>query len=193
MQTHTIDSIKYWNYMFKAVASRERLTEFIVLNIEETDMDVNVSRAAARKKYRMVTCEVARQEDFGSNDRTFFVNTFLGNFLNPYDTVLGYDLEQMQLSELDDYENSHKKARDLLPDIVLVRKSFPKAKKRHQKRFWKLKRLEMEQADEGNIHKKKDTRDVDQDYFMQDIEEDPAMREHINMYKVSSSHHFINY
>ena len=93
MQTHTIDSIKYWNYMFKAVASRERLTEFIVLNIEETDMEVNVSRAAAKKKYKMVTCEIARQEDFGSNDRTFFVNTFLGNVINPFDTVLGYDLD----------------------------------------------------------------------------------------------------
>lgn len=102
----------------------------------------------------MVQIEVARAEDFGVNDRTFVINTHLGNFINFNDTVLGYDLEKMQLSELDDYENTHTRAKDALPDVVLVRKSYPKVKKRQTKRYWKLKQLDKEGEGENNIHKK---------------------------------------
>jgi hypothetical protein len=48
MQTYEIDYIAYWSHQFSAICGRDRLTEFIVLNIENTDYDVNVSRAAAR-------------------------------------------------------------------------------------------------------------------------------------------------
>lgn len=48
MRTHEIDSTHYWKYMFKALCSKELLTRFIVLNVEEVDFDVNTSRAAAR-------------------------------------------------------------------------------------------------------------------------------------------------
>ena len=37
MRTHEIDSSTYWTHMFKAVAGRERLTEFMVLSTEELD------------------------------------------------------------------------------------------------------------------------------------------------------------
>jgi hypothetical protein len=36
--------------------------------------------------------------DFGNNDETFIINTHLGEFLNYNDTVLGYDLESMNLT-----------------------------------------------------------------------------------------------
>jgi len=48
MQTYEIDQMNYWKYQFTAMCGRDRLTEFVVLNIENTDFDVNVSRAAAR-------------------------------------------------------------------------------------------------------------------------------------------------
>ena len=48
MRTHEIDSTHYWKHMFKAACSRDRLTRFIVLNVEDVDFDVNTSRAAAR-------------------------------------------------------------------------------------------------------------------------------------------------
>lgn len=38
----------YWKYEFRALCGRDRVTEFIVLNIENADIDVNVSRAAAK-------------------------------------------------------------------------------------------------------------------------------------------------
>ena len=92
MRTHEIDTTNYWKYMFKALCGRERLTRFIVLNVEEVDFDVNTSRAAARQKFRMVRLEVARESEFGVVDRTFIVNTHLGEFINYNDTVWGYDL-----------------------------------------------------------------------------------------------------
>lgn len=48
MQTYEIDQVNYWKHQFTALCGRDRLTEFIVLNIESTDYEVNVSRAAAR-------------------------------------------------------------------------------------------------------------------------------------------------
>ena len=108
MRTHEIDTTNYWKYMFKALCTKDRLTRFIVLNVEEVDFDVNTSRAAARQKFRMVRLEVARESEFGVNDRTFIVNTHLGEHINFNDTVLGYDLDQLNMQELYDYENDPK-------------------------------------------------------------------------------------
>jgi nonsense-mediated mRNA decay protein 3 len=92
MQTYELDEKYYWKYEFKALLSRDRLSEFVVINIENVDNDNNSSRAAVRQGFRQVQVEIARKEDFGVNDKTFIVNTHLGEILNFNDTVLGYDL-----------------------------------------------------------------------------------------------------
>ena len=48
MQTIEIDKPTYWKHVFKAVCGRDRLSEYIVLNIENVDNDFNSSRAAIR-------------------------------------------------------------------------------------------------------------------------------------------------
>jgi nonsense-mediated mRNA decay protein 3 len=58
MQTHEIDSATYWKHMFKAVCSRERLQEYIVINIDNVDFNFETTRAAARQKFKMVQIEV---------------------------------------------------------------------------------------------------------------------------------------
>jgi len=78
MRTHEIASAKYWENSFSALCTRERLCEFIVLNIEDVDFDVTTSRAAARQNFSMVQVELARADEFGTNNRTFIVNTHLG-------------------------------------------------------------------------------------------------------------------
>jgi len=66
-----------------------------------------------------------RKEDFGVNDRTFIVNTHLGEILNFNDTVLAYDLTQANISDIEEFEKI-----DLyLPDVVIVKKTFPKYRK----------------------------------------------------------------
>jgi hypothetical protein len=66
---------------------------------------MNVSRAAARQRFKMVQVEVARVSDFGQNDKTFIINTHLGEILSFNDTVLGYDLEHINLIEFEEMEN----------------------------------------------------------------------------------------
>lgn len=194
MQTHEIDAPTYWKHMFKAMCGRERLTEFRIINIEDVEFDVNTSRAAAKQKFAMVRVEVCRADDYGQHDKTFLINTHLGRFIDYNDTVLGYDLNQMTMQELEDYENdsSNKKK---LPDIVLVRKCFPKIRKRQNTRIWKLEHLEKEGINDNNIWEGKKGKknkgaeqadakmDADYNDFLQDIEEDPEMRQNINLYR----------
>ena len=126
MQTFEIDKSTYWKHCFRAVLARDRLSEFIVLNIENIDTDLNSSRAAIRQRFRQVQVEVARTEDFGVNDRTFIVNTHLGEVLKFNDTVLAYDLEQASKADIDEFQRGHEN----LPEIIVVRKTFPKLRGR---------------------------------------------------------------
>jgi len=75
--------------------------------------------------------EVARASDFGKNDRTFIVNTHLGEILNYNDTVLAFDLDAMNLKELEELEMKH-----VVPPVVIVRKTYPKFRKRQKHRLW---------------------------------------------------------
>ena len=153
MRTHEIDDVKYWRHMFTALAGRERLVEFLVLSVEDLKQeDFSVSRATIKQKFKMVQVEVCRKAEFGNTDmQTYNIRTHLGEHLNYFDTVMGYDLEQMALAELDDYTNEHTAAKNHLPDIVLVRKAFPKIRRRQNKRIWKLRHLEKQAVDENNI------------------------------------------
>lgn len=48
MRTIELDGPTYYKHQFTPVCSRERLTEFIVLNIEDVEFNVDTSKAAAR-------------------------------------------------------------------------------------------------------------------------------------------------
>lgn len=50
---------------------------------------------------------------------------------------MGYDLEHINNQEIDDFRlnNTH------MPEIIIVKKVFPKYRKKHKKRNWKLKKL----------------------------------------------------
>lgn len=136
-----------------------------------------MSRAAARQKFKMVQVEIARESDFGKNDKTFIVNTHLGEILNYNDTVLAYDMDAMNMMELDEMANCNK----AVPQIIIVKKTFPKFRKAQRERMWKLKHLEVEHEDENNIHKKekkgkgpRPNRDLEM--FKTQIEDDPELR-----------------
>ena len=65
MRTHEIDAATYWKHMFKALCGRERLTEFIVMDVQDVDFDFNTSRAAAKQKFKMVRLEIVRANEYG--------------------------------------------------------------------------------------------------------------------------------
>ncbi len=49
----------------------------------------------------MVQLEVQRAEDFGVTNDSFLVSCHLGETLNFNDTVLGYDLDMINMTELE--------------------------------------------------------------------------------------------
>jgi len=140
----------YWKHKFGQLCAKDKLSEFVVIGItdEEDHINLSMSRAAARQKFHMVEVEVMRKYDLGRNDNTFLVKTHLGNHLKHNDTVLGYDIKALTAVGLDDVETLYK---GQAPDIVIVKKHYPKFRKRQQKRYWKLKHMNKEDEDEDMV------------------------------------------
>jgi nonsense-mediated mRNA decay protein 3 len=89
----------------------------------------------------------------------------------------------MNIMELETMQNMKKQ----VPPVVLVKKTYPKFRKRQKNRLWKIKHLDKEAIDENNIHHKKEKTynkaKRDYDLFLQDIEEDPDVRQNIDLFK----------
>jgi nonsense-mediated mRNA decay protein 3 len=71
---------------------------------------------------------------------------------------------------------------DKIPDIVLVKKKYNRAKKR----IWKLAHMDKDVEMKTNTGKNKDKDNTEHQYeeFLRDIEEDKDMRKQVNLYKV---------
>ena len=183
----------YYRYPFLSAANTRQLTTYIVLDIEP----INHGSHGSHHKWIHAEVQVARAADFGKNDQVFFTRTHLGHLLNPGDTALGYDLANAQLTGLD-YDAFIAKGGQL-PDVILVRKSYDEKRKRSKAkgmgaRPWKLKQLNMEiddasevAAPAGRSHGRGRgvaMNDEDErERFYEELEEDPEMRQRINIYK----------
>jgi nonsense-mediated mRNA decay protein 3 len=145
---------------------------------------------------RQIQVTVCREQDLGQPDKTFVVHSHLGEILKHNDTVCGYDLNAINMADVEDFDS---KARNM-PDVVLVRKIYPKVRKALKTRYWKLKRFEnvqeegddIEMTDGATAKKPKLTKkeknlqarkDRDYNEFLQDLDEDPEMRQQIDLYK----------
>ena len=129
-------------------------------------------------KYALAEVTCAKEADFGVNDQVYETMTHLGNILSPGDTVAGYDLSCSVINE-DDLKPLKGK---LLPDIVLVKKVYPDAKKkRRQKRKFKLKTLEKTTVP-AKSRQDEEMEAMDEEMFLQEIEEDTDLRSRINLY-----------
>lgn len=173
-----IPSYEYWKKPFESAATRSQMTEFTVLNVEDVESPEVGTRAkhhlAGRAKMRLADIEIARSADLGVNDDRLIVRSHLGRILRPGNRVLGYDLRYINLSGLDD--ETLKEATKA--DVFLVRKVF----QRKKNRAWELRRLERER-EEGNAQEVND--EADMEAMKQELEEDPELRRHVNMYRQS--------
>lgn len=123
-------------------------------------------------------------------NQIFHTRTHLGAILQPGDTVMGYHLSNANYNS-DDFANLPS-AR--VPDIILVKKSYPNRRKKSKSRNWKLRSIAKEAGEEGETGKERgvvgrmggrDQKKVEEDYelFLRDLEEDPEMRGAVNLYK----------
>ncbi|CAH0482201.1 unnamed protein product [Peronospora belbahrii] len=180
-QVAEIDSEKYWRYPFRGLRSTKTMTDFTVLNTTPMAIPTRGGRPIrVTRKTRLAEMEIVRNADFGVNDTRLSTLSHLGMILHVGDFVRGYDLSSAVFNDSDLAPLAQSGMS--LPDVVLVKKTFPR---RTQKRArnWKLKK--MEGVNQVDSVCKTDLLKVEQDYeqFLDDLEEDKEMRSQINLYK----------
>ncbi|TVY34429.1 60S ribosomal export protein [Lachnellula subtilissima] len=175
LQTADISTPIYWRAPFTSLANVTELTEFIVMDIEPTGV--------SKGKWLLAEATVARASDLGSNDRTYYTRTHLGNVLHPGDSVMGYMLTGTNFNspQFDALEESNTYSSQI-PDVMLVKKFYAR-KKKSKNRNWRLKRMARDDGD--LLPKKADQEKMDKDYemFLRDVEEDTELRATMALYK----------
>ncbi|OMJ15268.1 60S ribosomal export protein NMD3, partial [Smittium culicis] len=160
------------------VLSSNSLKEFYVIDVEPVQSNKTLG------KFALADITVQRLSDVGKNNNEYIVRSHLGNLLNYGDTVLGYDLEISNINN----KFFERLSSEKIPSIVLVKKSYSEKKRKRKQRNWKLKSLT---KDEGELQAKKQAqKKIDDDYelFLRDLEEDPELRQNINLYKSDNPH-----
>lgn len=183
---------QYWRYEFPSLLSSTRLIPYVVLGTEPLPEKSRPSapRGHRIRKARMAEVELARDCDLGRNDDRVTVVSHLGHILRAGDTVLGYDVSSANLPE----GEATGELRGSLPDVVLVRKVYPRNDDREgggggkRDRHWKLGELEKDGGDGGGgggVSEKRDEAAAEKDYerFLQQLESDKDMRRQVNLYK----------
>lgn len=118
-------------------------TEFIIVDVEE---DIDKATTYVQSQYmttfRDIEVKFARlsvQMAKGDINSVYQVDCHFGSILNHGDAALGYDIKSLPIYE-DLLLLKHQKS---IPDVVLIRKHYPKKVKKRRK-FWKLKRMPIE-------------------------------------------------
>jgi len=189
-QTDVLSSV-YWRAPFDSLATSSDLVEFLVLDIEPS--------GPTRGKYVLADAQVVlsnskskgiTEDESMGDDGIYHTRTHLGAILQPGDTVLGYHLTNSNFNN-EDFEALDQ---GRLPDVMLVKKTYPNRRKKNKTRAWKLRSIAKEAEDvadgtvgRGALGRKGgvDQRNVERDYelFLRDLEEDKEMRAAINLYK----------
>jgi nonsense-mediated mRNA decay protein 3 len=103
--------------------------------------------------------------------------------LNPGDHAKGYFLLNTNFNH-DNFEALQKgKQQGSIPDVVLVRKSYPNARKKSRVRNWKLKSMAKTEDLENRTKQEKQLAERDLEMFLRDVEEDPELRGMMNLFK----------
>lgn len=169
LQICEVNGMSYWRNPFQACCSPKNLIEFTIMELEPVrDRRQKSGEGALSKKHLLADCWVIRSDQLGMHEDYTHTVTHLGHLLKPGDTVLGYDVQN---SNLTNSEMDRMKENDI-PDVIIVRKVFGDRSRRRRQRNWKLQRLAPNTASD------------DESYvgFMEDLEEDQEYRKNINIY-----------
>lgn len=178
LQTTEIPAPVYWRAPFGNLADIKDLVEFVVMDIEP------LGRSNGR--FFLAEATIAPASDMGT---MYFTRTHLGSILHPGDSVMGYHLSRTNFNH-DDFEalQANSTYSSTIPDVVLVRKAYPRKKK--TKRNWKVKRIAREFEEEPSTSKKNGEQsrlEDDFETFLQDVEEDPELRSTMALYKAKKA------
>jgi len=172
LQTADISAKQFWHAPFSPLADVQELQEFVVLDIEPLGMD--------RGHYMLSEATISPASDF---DKTYYVKTHLGGILHPGDSVLGFHISDSNFNNTEfDALTSSRQYGSTIPDVILVKKHYPR-KKARKNRNWRLRRMAREESEMAP--RKQDQERLERDYemFLRDVEEDVEMRAGFNLYK----------
>lgn len=213
LQQAEVTAAVYWRTPFDPLASISELVEFIVLDIEPSGPTrgkyvLSDAQVAPARAFRSVAAQNQYSDAMdvddstaGGTDAIYHTRTHLGAVLQPGDTALGYYLTRTNFnSEAFDQLDAGR-----VPDVILVKKTFPNRRRRTRNRIWKLRSIAKEaeetEAEDGETGGKSkgtgagrgalgrrgglDAKRVEEDYehFLRDLEEDPDLRATINLYR----------
>ena len=185
----------YWRDPFPPLASVARCVEFVVLDIEE------IATPHGKGRMTLADAQVAPVSSSMASDAIFYTRTHLGSVLKPGDTVLGYLVGASNFNN-DAFDSLDP---DRIPEVVLVRKTYPNRRKKSRPRNWKLRSIAKETGDgehaglgrmAGGGHEAKEGRgrrgegadaarqaEVEYELFLRDLEEDKELRSTIQVFK----------
>jgi len=199
LQVSDISAPVYWRAPFESLATVSDLVEFVVLDVEPS--------GPTRGKFVLADAQVALNAGFqatgqggmdvdeqGSTDDVYHTRTHLGGILQPGDVVLGYYLSRSNFNNdaFDTLDSGR------IPDVILIKKTYPTRRKKNKSRNWRLKSIakeaeetgQAEGAGRGALGRRGglDQERVEKDYelFLRDLEEDPELRSTVNLYKADA-------
>ncbi|KAJ2787069.1 ribosome-binding protein [Coemansia interrupta] len=172
LQTTSVTGFAYWRSEdITPVCSMRDLKEFYVLDVELL--------GPRHGRYALADITVQRMADVGRNDCEFIVRSHLGNLLAYGDSVLGYDLDSANINNANFEALRHED----VPSIVLVKKSYSERRRKRKNRNWRLKTLDKDDGELAPKKQDKEKLEADFETFLRDLEEDPELRQNINLYK----------
>ncbi|XP_033312268.1 60S ribosomal export protein NMD3 [Bombus bifarius] len=177
-QIAELSATLYWRHTFNSICDPKQLIEYTVMDIEQIkfkDRKFFPGQGTISNKHVIADVWVVRSCDLGLTENLIHTRTHLGHILKPGDTVLGYALNDSNIND----ENFEMLNKDVVPDVILTKKNYTQDRAaRRRMRDWKLKHM---------IQDKDNMITDNNDYyeFLEDLEEDPEMRQHINIYKDS--------
>ncbi|CAD1475981.1 unnamed protein product, partial [Heterotrigona itama] len=173
-----LNATLYWRHNFNSICDPKQLIEYTVMDIEQIkykDRKFFPGQGAISHKHVIADVWLVRSSDLGLNENLIHTRTHLGHILKPGDTVLGYALSESNIND----ENFEMLNKDVIPDVILIKKNYTQDRTaRRRMRAWKLKHM-IQETDSM------DTDNNDYYEFLEDIEEDPEMRQNINIFKDS--------
>lgn len=181
-QIAEISATVYWRYNskthFNSICNPKQLIEYVVMDIEiirHENKRVFPGQGSISDKHVIADVWLVKASELGINDNPIHTRTHLGHILKPGDSVLGYNLKDSNINDV----NLDKLSEDTIPDIILVKKFYGHDKAaRRRARIWKLKHL----ADEAISMS---TENKDYNEFLDELEEDPEMRQNISIFRDS--------
>ncbi|KAF2352974.1 NMD3, partial [Trinorchestia longiramus] len=168
-QTAEVNTLGYFKNPFYDMVTSKHLTKFVVMSVEDSDVKHFAGQGRISRKHTVGDVWVQRESELGSQ-KQIFCTTHLGYFLHEGDLVLGYDFQNLNLNNCE----VDKLAEHELPDVLLVKKYYGNKALRNRMRKWKLRNI-----------KNDDKNSVNRDYmdFLDDLEEDPVLRQQVNVYR----------